>query len=148
MKPVDLVSVDGLRLDAALHPATSSTVGVVIQAHGVTVDKDEGGMFVRLAESLAATGFTVVRFSFRGHGASQGTQEGVTIAGEMLDLQAAVELVRREHIEPVSIVAASFGAVPLTLSLAFIHDLRSIVLWNPVLDLHRTFLEPELPWAA
>jgi alpha-beta hydrolase superfamily lysophospholipase len=33
---------------------------------------DEGGMFVRLADRLAETGFSVLRFSFRGHGKSGG----------------------------------------------------------------------------
>jgi alpha/beta superfamily hydrolase len=51
---------------------------------------DEGGMFVRLADRLAAKGFDLLRFSFRGHGHSGGTQIGLTIAGEMLDLQAAL----------------------------------------------------------
>ena len=46
---------------------------------------DEGGMFVRLADRLAAEGFTVLRFSFRGRGKSAGSPRGVTIAGELLD---------------------------------------------------------------
>lgn len=40
-------------------------------------------MFRRLAESLADDGFRVLRFSFRGHGRSGGTQRGATIAEEM-----------------------------------------------------------------
>lgn len=48
---------------------------------------------------------------------------------------------------PLSVVAASFGAVPTALSLPWLsHDVHRLVLWNPVLDLRRTFLEPELPW--
>ena len=148
MRSVGLVSVDGLRLDSVVHPATATEVGTVVQVHGITVDMDEGGMFVRLAESLAARGLTVLRFSFRGPGASGGTQEGVTIAGEMLDLQAAVELVRRDYPAPLSVVAASFGVVSCALSLPYLEDLRSLALWNPVLDLQRTFLEPELPWGV
>ncbi len=104
-------------------------------------------MYVRLAEHLADSGFTVLRFSFRGHGNSHGSESGVTIAGEILDLQAAVEVLFRDHKGPLSIVAASFGAVPLALSLPYLSwRLDSLVLWNPVLNLHRTFIEPELPW--
>ena len=93
-------------------------------------------MFVRLADRLASEGFAVLRFSFRGHGHSGGTQRGVTIAGEMLDLQAATELALRGYGPPLRIVAASFGAVSTLLSLPYLRErLAALVLWNPVLDL-------------
>lgn len=148
MKPVELASADGLRLDATVHAVERPSSGAVIQIHGITADMDEGGMFVRLADRLAASGSTVLRFSFRGHGASGGAPDGVTIAGELLDLQSAVDLVRREFPGPLSVVAASFGAVSLALSLPYLEDLAAVVLWNPVLDLRRTFIEPELPWGV
>jgi uncharacterized protein len=143
-----LNSVDKIELEAAIHLTKKSRpIGNIIQAHGITVDMNEGGMFVRLAEGLAETGFNVLRFSFRGHGKSGGTQKGVTIAGEMLDLQAAIDYVTSRFSEPLSIVAASFGSVSTSLSLPFIeHRLKSLVLWNPVLDMNRTFIQPELPW--
>jgi pimeloyl-ACP methyl ester carboxylesterase len=142
-----LAAADGVPLDAVMHrSADRERRGAVILAHGITVDMDEGGMFVRLAECLAAEGFTTLRFSFRGHGKSGGSQRGATIAGEMLDLDAAVGRATQEHDGPLAIVAASYGAVSGTLSLPFLDQLQSLVLWNPVLDLRHTFLEPELPW--
>ncbi len=106
-------------------------------------------MFVRLAEQLAGAGFDVVRFSFRGHGGSGGTQRGVTIAGECLDLQALIEWVQQRFDGPVAIVAASFGAVSTLLSLSWLGErIDRLVLWNPVLDLRHTFLNPELPWGV
>jgi uncharacterized protein len=148
MRPVRLTSVDGLLLEAVIHePDGQNSAGTVIQAHGITADLDEGGMFVRLADRLASTGFTAIRFSFRGHGKSEGSQRGVTIAGEMLDLEAVYEHVDSTRPGPLSIVAASFGAVVAVESLDYLAGrLTSLVLWNPVLDLRRTFLEPELPW--
>jgi alpha-beta hydrolase superfamily lysophospholipase len=147
LESVEMLAGDGLRLDAVVHGAREDAVGTVVLAHGITVDMDEGGMFVRLADRLSRAGFTVLRFSFRGHGASQGSQEGVTVAGEMLDLQAAVELAAADYGGPLSAVAASFGAVSTCLSLPYLESrLRSLVLWNPVLDLVHTFVEPELPW--
>lgn len=143
----ELTSMDGIALDAAVHHPTGEAVGTVVAAHGITADMDEGGMFVRLAERLAAAGFVVVRFSFRGHGDSGGTERGVTIAGELLDLQTVVDDATSRYPGPLSVVAASFGAVSTALSLPYLVDrLRGVVLWNPVLDLRRTFLEPELPW--
>lgn len=106
-------------------------------------------MFVRLADRLADSGFSVVRFSFRGHGDSGGTQRGVTVAGEMLDLQTAVDYATEEHPGRLSIVASSFGAVSTVLSLRYLAEyLTGLVLWNPVLDLRRTFLEPDLAWGV
>lgn len=148
MQRTELVSIDGLRLDAALHPpAGGGSRGVVVQVHGITADLDEGGMFVRLAERLAQVGFAVVRFSFRGHGRSDGTQQGVTVAGQMLDLQAVVQYALGRFGGPLSLVAASFGAVPTLLSQPWLGNRTArLVWWNPVLDLRRTFLEPELAW--
>jgi alpha-beta hydrolase superfamily lysophospholipase len=119
----------------------------VVLAHGITADMDEGGMFGRLADALAAAGLTALRFSFRGHGRSGGTQQGVTVAGEMLDLQAVIAETGNADAGRLFVVAASFGAVATLLSLPYLEDrLSGLVLWNPVLDLSRTFVKPELPW--
>lgn len=142
-----LESLDRVALDAAFHPAGDDARGAVLQAHGITADMDEGGMFVRLAQRLSEGGFDVLRFSYRGHGRSGGTQQGVTISGEMLDLQAAIDALETRSRAPLTIVAASFGAVSACLLLPYYqHRLRALVLWNPVLDLRRTFVHPELPW--
>ena len=145
-----VVAADGVPLEQALHLSKStSSLGAVVQLHGINADMNEGGMYVRLADRLAEVGFGVLRFSFRGHGGSGGTQQGATIAGEQLDLQAAIEAARTVLDGPISLVASSFGAVSLCLSLPYLEaELRSLVLWNPVLDLHRTFVEPVLPWGV
>lgn len=150
MQQMELTSIDGIRLEAAVHPARAQGQrGVVIQAHGINANMTEGGMFVRLADRLADADFNVLRFSFRGHGGSGGTQRGMTIAGEMLDLQAAVEYVADRFPGALSIVASSFGAVSTSLSLPWLDErLDRLALWNPVLDLQRTFINPELPWGA
>ncbi|SEP03913.1 alpha/beta hydrolase [Amycolatopsis saalfeldensis] len=132
-----ITASDGVRLDSAWHPGGPSAV---VLAHGITGDLTEQGLFVTLAEKLVAAGFSVLRFSFRGHGASEGRPRDMTVAGELLDLRAAVSAAGA----PVSVVASSFGAVSTALSLATL-PVRSVVLWQPVLDLRRTFLAPELP---
>lgn len=114
-------------------------------AHGIGADLDEGGMYGRLADQLAALGLGVVRFSFRGHGASAGTQRGVTIAGELLDVEAAIARARAEFSGPLTVLGSSFGAVAVLESASYLGPDR-LVLWNPILDLRRTFIEPELPW--
>ncbi|WP_190812839.1 alpha/beta hydrolase [Saccharopolyspora pogona] len=132
-----IITSDGVRLETAWHQGGADAV---VLAHGITADLAEQELFPILADRLAAAGFSVLRFSFRGHGRSEGRPRDMTIAGERLDLRAAVESVGR----PVSVVASSFGAVSTTLSLGEL-PIDSVALWQPVLDLRRTFLEPELP---
>ncbi|WP_344252511.1 alpha/beta hydrolase [Pseudonocardia hydrocarbonoxydans] len=141
-----LVAADGVELDARVHSAGTPARAAVLLVHGINTDLDEGGMYARLGERLAAAGLGVLRFSFRGHGRSGGSARGVTVAGEMLDVEAAADAARaRWPGIPLGVVASSMGAVPVLESASFLRpDL--LVLWNPVLDLRRTFLEPELPW--
>jgi alpha-beta hydrolase superfamily lysophospholipase len=108
---------------------------------------DEGGMFVRLAEKLTDAGFDAVRFTFRGHGDSDGTDAGVTVGGELLDFETAFEHTKRRLDGPYFVVAKSFGAVSTCCSLdRYADDLAGVVLWNPVLDVDGTFLDPKRPW--
>lgn len=67
----------------------------------------------------------------------------------MLDFQSAVEYVAEQFPGRLTVVASSFGAVATSLSLPWLGErLDRLVLWNPVLDLRRTFVEPELPWGT
>ena len=91
----------------------------------------------------------MVRFTYRGHGDSDGEERGVTVAGELLDFESAVEHTRAHFEEPYFVVAKSFGAVSTCLSLErYEDDLAGVVLWNPVVDIEGTFLEPHLPWGT
>ncbi len=137
-KRVALTSADGFRLDADWHEGGDR---VVVMAHGLTVDSTENGLFEPLADALLASGLSVLRFSFRGHGRSGGGPRDVTVAGARLDLRAAVDWVGR----PVALLGSSFGGAIVSLSLAALTGtVRAVVLWQPVLDTRRTFLEPEL----
>lgn len=133
-----MTTQDGLRLDAVWHEGGDR---VVVLAHGLSVDLEENGLFEPLADALVARGLSTLRFSFRGHGRSDGRDREMTIAGEQLDLRAAVTWTGR----PVAVLGSSFGAVSTILTCADLDDTRAVVLWQPVLDLRRTFLEPELP---
>ncbi|MFI6743386.1 alpha/beta hydrolase [Nonomuraea sp. NPDC050451] len=147
MRQVGLVAEDGVLLDAVLHEPAGEPKGMVVALHGITGDMEARGKFPRLADILVAAGCAMLRFSFRGHGRSGGTSADVTIAGEILDLRAALAYARSLGDLPLSLVATSFGAVSATLSLPDLEGrLAGLVLWCPVLDLRHTFLEPQLPW--
>jgi len=71
----------------------------------------------------------------------------MTLAGEMLDLEAVVEYATTALPQPLSVVASSFGAVSTLMSLPWLDNrLHRLVLLRPVLDLRRTFIEPETLW--
>jgi alpha-beta hydrolase superfamily lysophospholipase len=115
--------------------------------HGITTARDEEGIYARMAERLEAAGIPSMRFDFRSHGESEGQAEDLSISGEVADLQAAYEWIAQHDVTPL-ILAASFGAVSVCLALADGSiEAKALVLWNPVLDLRRTFLEPETDWA-
>jgi alpha-beta hydrolase superfamily lysophospholipase len=144
-----LITPDGLRLAGTRVDAPRASRGIVL-AHGITAEQSEDGFFTELAEHLAGASVSSLRFDFRGHGHSEGAPEEMTIAGETLDLATAVSALR-EHLDagaPLGIVAASFATVSTSrLVHAAPGTFDFIVLLNPVLDMRRTFIAPELPWA-
>jgi alpha-beta hydrolase superfamily lysophospholipase len=148
MHTIDLETRDGMRLEATIHPAHGPRrPGVVVTVHGLGMDMDEGGMYLRLAERLAQAGITTLRFSFRGHGGSDGTQRSLTIADQALDLTVAIDAAETGYPGGLYVVASGFGAVSVLTSLPRLERrLRGLVLWQPILDLRATFLEPRLPW--
>jgi alpha/beta superfamily hydrolase len=139
-------SIDGIELEYVSNIHQSGK-GKVLLIHGITVDMHEGGMYDRLAVALFNLGYSTMQFSFRGHGKSEGTQEGMTIAGEMLDLLSAIRYFQDYENEEIQIIASSFGAVPTSIIIDSIAGiLKNLVLWNPVLDLNNTFLQPTMEW--
>ncbi len=142
-----LESLDGVSLDATRTRPEGPSTGRVLLLHGITAEKDEEGKYERLAERLAGDGFESLRFSFRGHGASGGKQEAVTITGEVTDLLSVLQHLNALETPLSAVVASSFGAVSLLSLFAKLPPFcGKLVLWNPVLDLADTFLRPSLPW--
>jgi len=117
--------------------------------HAINSDADEDGGFVRLADDLVEQGMRTLRFSFRAHGRSDGKGEALTVAGEQLDLMAAIRVIEGWPVARLGIVASSFGAIPLLLSLDLLRPRPdALVLWNPLLDVPGTFVSPSLPWGV
>jgi uncharacterized protein len=126
-------------------PGAQARTGAVVLAHGLQMDRSEGGLFDRLAAELAAAGLASLRIDFRGHGASRVDTVDMTIAGECLDLEAAVDFARARSHAAIGLVGASFGALP-AISVSTKHSgVAALVLWYPVLDAVRTFRNAPLP---
>jgi uncharacterized protein len=122
----------------------------VLLVHGITSSKDEGGFYVELEEQLFKEKLSVVRFDFRGHGDSGIPSYQATISGMIGDFVSAINYMNSNY-DKYSIVAASFGASILLLSLDLIKDLsviNSIVFLNPVTNYLKTFTPEYSDWAS
>ena len=59
MQKIFFKSKDGLKLCGVWHFLDKPTTKAVVLAHGMTVDKNENGIFVELAELLKKNNFAV-----------------------------------------------------------------------------------------
>ncbi len=149
MKKVSFKTSDNFTLCGIWHMPKTETKKVIILAHGLSVTKDEDGIFTELAEILMQAHIAVFRFDFRGHGESGGKSVDMTIAGELLDLHAAVHEVGKQDFESVGLLGASFGGGIATLfAQDFQTQLQALCLWNPCLNYDHTLINPTLPWIA
>ena len=139
-------SADGIKIVSIINKPEQTPISCIILCHGITTDKEESGKFTVVAEKLCKKGFEVLRFDFRGHGKSGSNSEDMTLKGELLDLEASVSYIGKRFDE-IGILAASFGAASaIHLALKNKNFIKTIVLWNPVLDYEQTFLKSRLPW--
>lgn len=146
MEKVFFTSSDGLKLCGIWHTPEKETKKAIILAHGITVDKDEMGIFETLAERLKDNGFAVFRFDFRGHGESEGKSIDMTIKGELLDLHAAINEVGKHDFESVGLLGASFGGGIATIFAGdFQTQLKALCLWNPCLNYDHSVINPAFP---
>lgn len=118
----------------------------IVLCHGITADKDEGGVFIELAEKLVASGFAVFRFDFRGHGESGGRSIDMTISGEQTDVAAAIEFLKTRGYNTFGLLGASFagGAVSLY-SAQHADTIKVLVLWNALID-YAIRVTPNTEW--
>ncbi|MFA5030936.1 MAG: alpha/beta fold hydrolase [Patescibacteria group bacterium] len=139
-------SSDGIKLCGVWTTPEKPTTKVIILAHGITVDKDEDGIFIELAAYLAQNGFVVFRFDFRGHGESDGKSIDVTLTGEIQDLGAAVQQVKSKGYQDIGLLGASFaGAISVLYVVQHPREIQHLCLWNPVLNYDHCYLHPTLP---
>lgn len=137
---------DGLELCGILSKPPNPTTKCIILCHGITVDKEEDGIFTNLAKELVEVEFNVFRFDFRGHGESQGESIDMTIMGEVKDLEAAVNFLKEKGYKDFGLLGASFagGAVSF---FSFAHQdfIKALVLWNALID-YRSKINPVTEW--
>jgi len=147
MQKIFFKSKDGLKLCGVWHFLDKPTTKAVVLAHGMTVDKNEEGIFIELAELLKDNGFAVFRFDFRGHGESEGKSVDTTITGEITDVEGAIKEVKRREYKDIGLLGASVGGgIAALYTEKNQKELKCLCLWNPALNYDHTFLNPITPW--
>ena len=119
----NIVAEAGL-IEVLIDRPAGTSVGHAVVAHphplfGGTMDNK---VVQTLARALVQTGWTSIRFNFRGVGASQGEHDhGV---GEARDLMAVIEQLAPQG--PLALAGFSFGAFVTTHTVAALHPEREI----------------------
>jgi pimeloyl-ACP methyl ester carboxylesterase len=132
-------AADGTELRGTLNDASLNRGAGVVIAHGLTVEREEDGVFTHLAAELARAGLPSFRFDFRGHGKSGGRSVDMTVAGEALDLSAAIDLAVKLGMGKVGVVAASFAGGAASLVVPSRREVGALVMWNAVVDFEPIF---------
>ncbi|MER8401399.1 alpha/beta fold hydrolase [Mesorhizobium sp. M1348] len=124
---------------------------VVLMLHGFTGSRNEWsseavkeGLFGRAAPVLAKSGIASLRIDFRGSGESTGKFEDMTVESEVADAQAALDfLSTNDSIDGkrISVMGMSLGgAVTTAVAGRTKTPLKSVVLWNPGINLPAAFI--------
>lgn len=148
---VTIHSADGTAVPGIFTEPREGSSVQMLMLHGITTHKNEfGDFFGRVARLLAHNGIGTLRIDFRGHGDSPVGSRSFSIASQVLDTLASIDwLLSNTKAERANLLGCSFGAPP-TLFAAQLRPqtVGSISLLCPVLDYHKTFLEPSTEWAA
>src|ERR1051325_4023999 len=86
----DIKNKFGEKIDYTFHTGKKESDTIVVLGHGVTGNKDRP-FVVTLAEELAKAGFSTLRFSFSGNGASGGRFADSNISKEVEDLGSVLD---------------------------------------------------------
>lgn len=93
-------------------------------------------VFVSFARELAARGYAVLRFDYRGEGDSDRPFEQSDLATRLQDTGAAIDELKRRvpELDQVTLVGLRLGATIAAAVAAKRDDIDRLVLWDPVID--------------
>ncbi len=131
------LDLEGERVFAALHRPTQPPSRAIVMCHPLGEEKLwSHRVFVSFARELAAAGFAVLRFDFRGEGDSDRSFEQTDFESRIGDCNLAVDAVRRMNpsVAEVTLLGLRAGAAVAAAVAARRSDISRLVLWDPVID--------------
>jgi alpha-beta hydrolase superfamily lysophospholipase len=141
-------SFDGLLLEGTLLSNDSSPKELAVLVHGGGVDRNECGIYTRLAEKLINKRMSSFRFDYRAHGRSEGKLEEMTLLGIVNDIHSAVTFITKlTDLKKVHLVGSSLGGGLSAFYTARNPDqVKSLVLMNPLLNYKSRLLDEKPFW--
>jgi putative redox protein len=112
-------------LAARLDLPAGEPAAYALLAHCFTCSKDLPAIR-RLAAALARHGIAVLRFDFTGLGASEGDFSATDFSGNVADIRAAADFLRRHHRAPALLVGHSLGGAAMLAAAASIPAARAV----------------------
>lgn len=135
-----------LRLCGIFTVPQKPTQTCIVLCHGITVEKNEGGVHARLAQKLSDAGFAVFRFDFRAHGESEGDSLDLTLHGEAEDVAAAFTFLTSRGYTQFGLLGQSFGGYAVVrFTATHPQQVTALALWNASLD-YESKIHPVTPW--
>src|SRR4051812_2824920 len=122
----DFPNAAGQKLAALLDRPPGEPRAYALFAHCFTCGKDVHAAR-RIAEGLTALGIGVLRFDFTGLGASEGEFANSTFSGNIADLVAAADELRRRKLPPAILIGHSLGGAAVLAAAAAIAEVRAVV---------------------
>jgi pimeloyl-ACP methyl ester carboxylesterase len=150
-KYIDIKTFDGFKLNGVLC-IPENIKAITIMCHGINSHKQEYlDMFHNLAERLYINNVGSIRFDFRGHGDSSGTDMDFDVISQLIDLKSIVCWLRKEgglSKLPINFVGVSFGGAPGILHHSIYKTFQRISLFAPVISYYNTFVKPTTDWGV
>lgn len=131
----EVTTEDGLTLHARIESPASPAAALML-CHGITTDCDEHGSFPRLRDAATRAGLATVRFDFRAHGRSDGSNEELRLAGYRADANAIVALIDEQVGAEVPLIplGVSFGGAAAVHVASSPRRCAGLCLWYAVID--------------
>lgn len=139
-------------LDATIQKpkmSDGSKVRVVVLCHGFTANKDNK-LLCAIADSLQKKGIASIRFSFNGHGNSEGRFQDMTVLNEIEDAKRVIAyILQQSWAGDISIVGHSQGGVVASMVAGELgSSIRSVALCAPAAVLRDDALRGQLQGAT
>ena len=128
----------GKQIVGMLHLPDAKKSPVIIVCHGF-MGSHIGAWYsyVELARTLVKSGFSVLRFDFRGSGDSQGEFENQTIGVKLEDFDSALKFLTRFkslNLNKVGVIGHSQGGVIANFATSRHKNIKCLVEWSTVAD--------------
>jgi putative redox protein len=136
----------GNTLSGRLHLPPGEPAAYAVFAHCFTCGKDVHAA-VRISAALAERGIATLRFDFTGLGESEGDFADTTFSGNVKDLVAACDWLRKERQAPRLLVGHSLGGAAVIAAAPGVPEVRAVAtIGAPADPAHvRALLRPAVP---